>query len=173
MRHLVFNILKYQGKDVSKLPYPERLQLIQTVLKKLPKSFESVQATADPEQQRQLWQQITSGKHPQTSEGIVAQPVAGGVPSKVKPRPEFDVVIKEVFQGQGRNQKRAGGFHYALPQAPDKLVGKVGSGFTDEDLQDMWSNREAWEGRQARVNAQEQFESGALRAPAFISRHEG
>jgi 2'-5' RNA ligase len=36
----------------------------------------------------------------------------------------------------------------------------------------MWQNPNEWVGRTARIRAQEQFPSGAYRAPAFLARHE-
>jgi hypothetical protein len=60
-----------------------------------------------------------------------------------------------------------------LPSAPSKTVGRVGSGFSHETLADMLHSPKDYEGRIARIKAQEQYPSGAYRAPRFISLHEG
>jgi 2'-5' RNA ligase len=174
MRHAVFDILKHEGKDVRGLPYGERLKLLRGVLEKLPEQFHLPEGYTDPARQRELWDRIRTGKDPLTREGIVAHPLtAGAVPIKAKTYPENDVIIKAVVPGKGRLKGMAsGGFWYALPSDPDKIVGRVGTGLSDEDRWDMWQNPGEWVGRTARIRAQEQFPSGAYRAPAFLARHE-
>ncbi len=175
LKHAVFDILKHEGKDVRKLPYAERLKLLRGVLEKLPEQFHLPEGYTDPAQQRELWNRIRTGKDPITREGIVAHPLlaAGAVPIKAKTYPESDVIIKGIVPGKGRLKGMAsGGFWYALPDDPDKIVGKVGTGLSDEDRWDMWQNPNEWVGRTARIRAQEQFPSGAYRAPAFLARHE-
>jgi hypothetical protein len=53
-------------------------------------------------------------------------------------------------------------------------VGKVGTGFTDEDRSSLINNPEDWIGRVARVKVQDQYpQSQAFRMPVFLSRYEG
>jgi hypothetical protein len=52
------------------------------------------------------------------------------------------------------------------------VVGKTGTGFSHDILKDMLKNPDAYIGRTAKVEAQEQFPSGALRAPSFHSMHQ-
>ena len=174
LRHMLFDIVKYKGKDLKDMPYRERYKLLQSIAAKLPKDFYVAEGTTDPEKQRQMWKDIIKGTHPLTREGIVAHPLSGGVPSKVKQLEESDVIITGVFKGKGKYQNSAGGFTYALPSNPTKTVGEVGTGLRDEDRKDMWDNQKDWVGRTARIRAQEQFSSGAYRAPSFsfLARHE-
>jgi len=177
LKNAIFNVLRKGGKPFPQdAPAEERRKAVQEFLKVLPKDKFMEPPTADtPEEARKMWEQITSGKHPLTSEGIVAWPAEGGKPTKVKTYPESDVLVKEVFPGAGRLAgTAAGGFRYALPEDPEKVVGEVGTGFTDEVRRWLWENREDPEllGRTARIRAQEQFPSGAYRAPSFIAMHE-
>jgi len=174
LKHAIFDILRYEGQDVRELPYEERLSLLRRVLEKMPEDFHLPEGYTDPAQQRALWERIRTGQDPITREGIVAHPLtAGAVPIKAKTYPENDVIIKAIVPGKGRLKGMAsGGFWYALPSDPDKIVGKVGTGLSDEDRWDMWRNPGEWIGRTARIRAQEQFPSGAYRAPGFIARHE-
>jgi ATP-dependent DNA ligase len=94
-------------------------------------------------------------------------PVAGGKPIKVKPRQEHDVFIREVFPG-GKYPGDAGGFRYSLDET-GPIVGKVGSGLSDDTRKLLWEMI----GRRARIAAQEQFPSGAYRAPSLLAIHEG
>jgi len=51
-------------------------------------------------------------------------------------------------------------------------VGKVGTGFSSEVRKQMMESPDDFIGRVARIRAQEQFPSGAYRAPAFLALHE-
>lgn len=118
-----------------------------------------------------LLEAIKKGKHPLTREGVV---VAGpDMPTtKVKFAPEYDVLVKNVFKALTKaGPDRAGGFTYADPSAPDKELGRVGSGMTRDMAIRMLKHPQDFEGTIARVKAQERFPSGALRAPRLIGPH--
>jgi len=85
---------------------------------------------------------------------------------------EHDVHVKEIFPGKRRLAGvGAGGFKYALkPAGP--VVGEVGTGFTEETRRLMHEQPEEFIGRIAKIRAQEQFPSGAYRAPGFLALHE-
>jgi hypothetical protein len=141
---------------------------------KLPSSMEVMQGETDPKAQKALWDQIRAGRHPLTSEGVVAHPLGSAGPAtKVPVTPEFDVIIKKIVPSTGEKGNPGVALEYALPDNPDVTVGKVGGGFSAADREDMLANPDAWIGRTARVRAKEQMKSGALRAPAFLARHEG
>jgi ATP-dependent DNA ligase len=104
-----------------------------------------------------------------TSEGIVIH--TRDKPLKVKIRPEADVYIREIFRGDGKYKDSAGGFYYSLtPDGP--IVGKVGTGLSDELRKDMFENPKEYIGRVARIAHQGQFASGSYRAPSLIALHE-
>ena len=105
-----------------------------------------------------------------TREGLVVHPPRGK-PIKVPLTEEYDVYIRKFFPGTGKHSGRVGGFYYSLtPDGP--IVGKVGTGFSDELRSIMQENPEAFLGRVARVHAKGQYPSGALRAPALVALHE-
>jgi len=174
LRMALFGVHQRGRKAVPpETQFSTQREMLQEILKTLPpERFHEPPSAASPEEARRLWQQIISKRHPLTSEGIVAQPLAGGTPIKVKTHHEHDIHIREIFPGRGKLSGRAaGGFSYSLtPTGP--IVGEVGTGFSAQDREDMWRNPEAWIGRRARIRAQEQFPSGAFRAPAFLARHE-
>lgn len=174
LRSRIFNVLRHGKKPVSMdVPMEERLGKLDEIMKHLPSpKFTTPDWAGDPESQKALWEKITSGKHPLTSEGTVAWPRAGGKPTKVKVYDESDVFVREIFPGQGKLEGvGAGGFEYSLePEGP--VVGKVGTGFTDATRKQMWETPEEFKGRTARIRSQGQFPGGAHRAPSFISLHE-
>ena len=93
------------------------------------------------------------------------------MPIKAKLKEEHDVYIRKIFGGERAYKKdMAGGFEYShTPNGP--IVGKVGTGFSERIRRDMWENPDKYTGLIAKVNAQEKFESGALRAPSFQMLH--
>ena len=120
---------------------------------------------------RRLLRQILAGRHPLTGEGVVIhQPDKR--PLKAKLREDYDVVIRDIFPADTKSEPRAGGFTYALPDQPDKVVGRVGTGMTHKLLRDMLENPALYRGRLARIHSQGQFASGAYRAPSFIAMRE-
>ena len=99
---------------------------------------------------------------------------AEGKPMKAKLMEEEEVYIRRIFPGEGKYAgNAAGGFEYSL--TPDgKIVGKVGTGFSDEMRRMLWDRQNEMIGRVARIKYQgKPFESGARRMPVFIALHEG
>jgi len=167
----IFDIVKYRGKDVTHLPYEGKLQIIQKIVSKL-RHFEIPRLAHTKQEKAKLIQDIKSGREPKTKEGVVfwnlKDPQAA--PVKAKIRPDYDIHVREIFEGTGKYKKSAGGFAYSLtPSGP--IIGKVGTGLSDLLRRDMFKNKSKYTGRVAKVTAQEQFPSGALRAPAFVDWH--
>lgn len=177
LENAVFDIQRFGDKDLpsDKVPYHERRQMIDEVLQRVPGLTDygmapTPEATTSAAAHK-LWQQIVKGKHPMTTEGIVIHPLVGR-PVKAKIMPEFDVFVTGIYPGEGKYENTAaGGITYALkPGGP--TVGRVGSGLSDSLRKEMWKDPQAFIGRVAKINAQEQTASGALRTPAFQSLHE-
>ena len=159
---VAFDVIKYKGKDVSELPYEEKIPILETVSKEFPE-IKVPEMAFSAEQKRNLLDRIQSGNHPDTEEGIVEWNLKGTQARKAKIRPEFDVWVRKISPGLR-------GYDYSTTEK-GPIVGRVGTGFKEEVTEDMWENPERYIGRVARVNAQQQFESGALRAPAHVSMH--
>lgn len=159
--------------DPHEVPYQERMDLLrEAFLPHLPAdTFHLAESAQTPEQATALWQQIQSGQHPLTREGVVIHPSLG-VPSKGKLTEEQDVHITGTFPGEGKYRGRGvGGFTYALtPAGPS--VGRIGTGLVDALRISAHQYPEDYVGRVARVRSQGPFESGALRAPSLIALHE-
>lgn len=113
---------------------------------------------------------LESGNDPLTREGVVVH-MPGKRPLKAKFKDDVDVVIRNVFRADTDSDNRAGGFEYSLPGS-DKVIGRVGTGFDHAMLRDMLKNPDAYIGRTARIQSQEQYPSGAYRSPSFISMKE-
>lgn len=119
----------------------------------------------------ELAKRMQQGRDSLTSEGLVLhQP--GKRPVKAKFTDDSDVIIRDIFPAEQKSGiPRAGGFKYSLPDN-DAIVGNVGSGMDHKMLQDMLRNPDAYIGRTARITSQEQYPSGAYRAPRFVAMKE-
>lgn len=173
LRTLLFDVENLKGKkiDKEKVPYSERLELLKKIKQHLPDSFDLPQNYYGEDIQS-LLKNVKDKKHELTTEGIVLHPETGKRPYKLKITPDYDVFIKSIFPGQGKYEgKAAGGFEYSL-DPKNGIVGKVGTGLSDEMRTMMWNNPEDFIGRVATIKSQGQYPSGAYRAPSFVSLHE-
>lgn len=121
------------------------------------------------ESRKQLMQALNkmrAGKHPLTNQGFIIQQ-ENQRPVKAKLTQDADVVVRDIFPAQSEDN-RAGGFTYSLP-GEEKIVGRVGSGIQHKLLKQMLQSPEAFIGQTARITAQQQYPSGAYRAPRFIA----
>ena len=157
--HVVFDVVRYRGKDVTNVPYKEKFQILKDVVAQVPGLKLPPVATTTNEKAL-LLREVKAGIHPLSQEGVVVYDMKESVPQKAKLFKDFDVEITGIFPGEGKYEgSHAGGFTYNK--------GRVGSGFDDAIRKDMFENPAKYVGTIARVVAQEQLPSGALRAPAF------
>ncbi len=171
LKTVIYDIEKYKGKDVSDLPYEDKLALLIEINKEVPHLAIPAMAHSKEEKDR-LLKEIREGKHPETSEGVVLQHLKESRPPiKAKIFQEHDVYIKGFFSGEGKYKDvGVGGFYYS--HTPDgEIAGKVGTGLSDELRKDMHRNQEKYKDAVAVVTAQEKYSSGALRVPAFKNWH--
>ena len=134
------------------------------------KQFFSI-PTYNKEEALKAVEQMRTGKHPLTKEGIVIQR-PGERPIKAKLTDDSDVVIRNIFPAITKDgDNRAGGFEYSLPSG-EQVVGRVGTGMDHQLLKDMLRNPSNYIGRTARIKSLGQYDSGAYRAPSFISMKE-
>lgn len=169
----MYRVVKWKnGKNVEKAPYSEHIEMMKEIASKVP-GFHMPEIADTPEKKIQMFNQIKNKTHPDTVEGIVEYDLnaSGGDPKKIKLRDTHEVVIREVFPAKTKSGKQiAGGFTYSWK--PDsKIVGRVGTGFTQKMREDMLKNPEEYLGRIARIKTQQVYESGAARAPSFYGLH--
>ena len=167
----LFNILK--GKGDEGLAPADKMERLKTIISQINLGGKMIvpEYASGAAASKELLARILSGKHPLTSEGIIAYTNKG--PVKIKGTQDSDVVIKNIFRAELQDgEPRAGGFEYTLPNGSE-VVGKVGTGFSHATLRDMLQNPQDYIGRTARIKSFGQYPSGAYRAPVFISRHEG
>jgi DNA polymerase Ligase (LigD)/Helicase conserved C-terminal domain/SNF2-related domain len=173
LRNMLYDVQQYGRKpiDPAVTPRADRRKMLEEIAAHLPTDkFHVSEEAHGPEAATKLWNLIRSGKHPLTQEGIIIHPKVG-IPSKAKLFEDVDAHITGVFPGEGKRRETVGGFTYGRT-AGGPTVGRVGTGLSDAFLKEVAQDPSAYIGRVARLKAQQQFPSGALRAPSFIALHE-
>ncbi len=169
LKNMIFDVVKYKGRDVENIPYKNKLSILKSIAKIFPGLFKVPEIAIDAKDKKRMLKQIMEGKHKDTKEGLVIWPLKKGKrPIKMKIRPDYDIYIRNIFPSKKPNE--AGGFEYSLTPK-GRIIGHVGTGFSRNMKQDMLQNPHKYLGRVATVTALDQFPSGALRAPAFERLH--
>ncbi len=169
---VLYDVVRYRGKDMSQAPYKDKLEILQKVERALPHAFHLPRIARTTKEKKQMVEDIRQGKLPETREGVIVWDLEQGTnPTKAKFTKEHDVYVRDFFSGEGKYKgKGVGGFYFS--HTPDgAIVGRVGTGLSDEQRIDMHKHPENYKGMVARVKAQQQYHSGALRAPAMLGWH--
>lgn len=155
---MIFNIEKFKGKDVSSKPYGEKLEMMKEINLRLPE-LKMSEIADTPRKKKLLLSKIESGKYPDTEEGVVEFDLSGATTTKAKIKNERDVYIRSINPGLR-------GFSYSTTKT-GPIVGRVGTGFTASQWNDMKENPDKYIDSVARIASQQQYPSGAFRAPSF------
>jgi hypothetical protein len=166
MQNVIFDVVMYKGKNVEDLPYREKLSILKDINKKIP-ALKIPKLAKTKESKKNLIESIKSKSHPETDEGVVIYDLEKAIPIKAKVRHDYDVFIKDVFEGKGKYKgKAAGGFIGSRTPQGEANV-RVGSGLNDEIRKDIYKNPDKYLGQWIKVYAQSEYPSGKLRMPVF------
>lgn len=164
----VFDIEKHKGRDVSNKPFKEKLKILKDAVNKLPTNFIIPEYVTSEEQKQKMLSDIKSGKEKLTNEGVVIinTEEKGAKAKKLKFGDEWDMYIREIEPTTKGGKKMAGYFTYS--EKPNgEILGKVGSGLTDENRIDMYKNPNKFIGRVATIRGMSRTKKGSIRAPVF------
>jgi hypothetical protein len=165
-KNYVYNIDKYNGKDVSREPYEKKINLIKTIVKDNP-YLNVPELKFGVKEKANLYKAIKQKKHPETKEGLIAFNLSEPMPKKIKFDKEYNVYVTGIKTGKGKFAKSLGGLEFAHSKNGTP-VGVIGGGFTEEQRALIYNNPSAFIGRQAIVKAHEKYTSNALRMPIFV-----
>ena len=165
---VIFDIVKFKGKNVEKEPYREKIRMLQEVAQLVP-SLRLPEMAITPQEKLKLLDQIKSKRHPITSEGVVIYNLDTPIPVKAKQKEDFDVLITGTFpaaRGSKYEGNSIGGF-IGVPENGTTSI-KIGTGLSDELRRVAYSNPEQFIGQWAKVEGQKQYQgSGKVRMPTF------
>jgi len=170
VRLQIFDITRYKGKDVSKLPYAERRALYEEVAKEMAsphvKPVRSVKTGFS-----RFYEQQVSLKHTPT-DGVVVKRGDMGYDEKpwikVKPSDLADCTVVGLSEGAGKHDGRLGALTVTTPE--EKRV-QVGTGFSDWERQWIWDHRDEIPGEVARVDFHVRHGKRTDTGPRFDSWH--
>lgn len=157
----------------SKLSPDQKREALKEILKYLPTDkFELSQQVTGKKDIQSLIKQIATNKHPKTNEGVIVH--SDGKSYKLKNKEEDDAIIKGYKSGEGKYKGQGiGSILYALKDNPDKIVGRVGSGLSDELRKVLMENPDEYIGRVLRVSHMGKFpNTKALKQPSILAMHE-
>ena len=174
LRAAIFDVVRYKGKDMTGVPYSEKLKVLKEVAVKMPE-LEVPDTAFSQREKEELLKSIESKTHPSTHEGVVLWPLEEAKrPIKAKFSKDYDVFIRGVEQAVsklGAPKPEMGALSYALSPR-GKVVGRIGTGFTRAQRRDIWQRPEVYtSGAVAKVKAQTRYPSGALGKTSFLGWH--
>ncbi len=170
---VLYDVVRFKGKDMSSAPYKEKLEVLKKIQKEMPGVFELPKMATTSAGKKALLSQIGKGMLAHTKEGVVLwNKESGEAPIKAKFKNDHDVFVRGFFPGEGKYKgKGVGGFVFSHTK-DGPVVGRVGTGLSDSQRKDMHKNMDKYLGMVAKVEAQGKFEkTTALRAPAFVGFH--
>ena len=169
-----WDLVKFRQKDVSQLPYAERRELLEDVIREIRPfnpHWDTVQLMpegADPEAFYQAI--IHDPRGLPYSEGVVVKTADDpAIWFKIKNQDTLDLKVVAFTSGTG---KFAGSLGAVTVETDSGTRSEVGSfQITDDQRQWIWDHRKFLEGQVAEVQAMEVTKAGAVRAGVFVRFH--
>jgi len=177
VKFIVWDIVKYKGKDVSDLPYSQRRELYSHAVDDINcfnADWSVSQTKPSGETAVEFYNHITLDKRGLPySEGVIVKPASSKVGEtwyKLKHRDFDDVKIIDILEGTG---KYAGTVGKLLVETPDgKHRGEVGSLHITDEMRDwIWKHRDECIGQPIEISHQEKTQGGSIRAGVFERFH--
>jgi len=168
---VVFDVVRWKGKNVEDEPYAAKKQLLAQAVKAAP-WLRLPRTATTPAEKKKLISDIHAGREPSTVEGVIEWHKDKPVPKKSKFLQERDVYVRNIFAEAGEKRKgtMAGGFEFSTaPKGP--IIGRVGTGMSHAMKKDLLDNPSKYIGLKTRIMAQRAPENYAPRAPVFHSFH--
>lgn len=82
---------------------------------------------------------------------------------KAKKMIEFQGIVKGFYSGKGKYAGTLGGLNVEI----DGVLTRVGSGFSDDERDEIWTAQNIWRSRLVKVQGQELTKAGCVRFPVF------
>lgn len=172
-RTALIDVDRIDGKDASKMPFSEKRKYLEAAAKANP-NFTVPAIAYTPEEKSTMLEEIKSGKHPETKEGVIVHDlVREGAPFyKGKLTDAHDVFVRRIFVEESPTGRKpmAGGIEYAW-ESKGEPIGRVGTGFDHATKEDMLKNPESYLGRVAMIKSPALSKNRVLMKPSFIGWH--
>jgi len=175
----VFDILRFNGKDLAQKTLHERLGFLLTAKTQIYSKYIIYLPYAfSTQEKKNLYESVIA----KNGEGIMlkrlsAEYVLGGRPAnnwyKFKKSATFDCIVMGFTQGKGKYNTRIGaiifGQYVNTPQGWKlKPLGQA-SGMTDKQRTEFSNSRDSYIGKVVTIKGMERLKSGAIRHPQFVA----
>jgi hypothetical protein len=168
LKPVIFDVVRYRGRDVEKAPYSKKLEILREVSRRVPR-LKMPPTASSPEDKASLFSRIQAGKEPITDEGIVVWHKNDHRPTKAKFRPDVDAEVVGVTEGRGKHEGRVGALQVRISGRGG--ITNVGTGLSDKLREEIAKDPDAYVGRVAKIRTLKVFENGKMRAPSFGGFH--
>lgn len=174
VRYYVWDILKYRGKDVSRLPYQQRRDLCESLvdeIRRVNKCWDIVEK-AEGETPNEFYQRVIKDPLP-WGEGVVVKPRDQQAQKwdKIKTTGFGYFKLVDILPGEGKYANSVGRLRVASPE--NGAEGEVGSLAVPDDYRDwMWNHRDDIRGETVKVRSQAITARGVPRAGVFYGFHD-
>jgi len=172
MNFWVFDVLVADGEDVSREPFTDRMD---TVIAKAPMDERVIPVFAHDDIDEAREDALDNGyegtilKH-KDHEFEFGKRSKNWIKDKIT-TDTADLRVSGFIQGEGRHSDRLGAL--TLETEDWVALGKVGTGFTDQQRKQIWDNKDDWTNAivEIKFDAEEGYKDG-LRFPAFVTRRD-
>ena len=164
--NIIYNVDRFNNATFLKSPYSSKIDILKKVNKVIPELKLPEIAVSENDKKR-LFESINKGLHPLTTEGVVEYNLNSDKPIKYKFKRDTEVYITGFKSGNGRLKNTLGKIIGTENPDGSGAVISVGSGFTDEERDQIWNNKSNYLGIPVKVAYQEKLPSGRLRMPIY------
>ena len=169
LNYVVFDILRHKGKDVTKLPYRERRELLKVVLDGLKLKNGETRITLSEhytEGKRELYEKIIhSGGEGIMLKNMNAAYYDSHFMEKVKKSIRWTMIISGYKPGKGKNKGKVGSIGVVFYR---KTLIVYAGGMDDETRDQITAQQKDYIGVVVEIEGQELTEDGSVRHPRFI-----
>jgi ATP-dependent DNA ligase len=160
-----FDLWAVQDTALDLIPYKDRYAMLRAVLKRLPATFIRVENFPIQDYEK-VWKNfVTDGDY----EGVVFRHSKGLLDTPVYRQKNVVVDTYTIIGFEEGLGKRAGMVGTAICSTPNNATARVGGGWDDSELLDMWQNQEKYLGRPFEAEGRKRFsDTGLLRHPNFV-----
>lgn len=176
VKFIVWDILKYKGRDLSDWPYEDRRKLYLQVVKEIRhtnKYWDAMDAAPPGVSAKQFYEFVTSEPLP-WGEGVVIKPIDMKTQKwdKIKMHGFGYFKLVNVLPGEGKYADTVGRLVVENPE--NGARGEVGSLSVPDEFRDwIWANRDELVGETVKVRSQAVTARGVPRAGVFYGFHNG
>jgi len=166
LKPYIFDVDKYEGKNVAGEPYMRKLEILKEINRAHPELRLVPTVTGHSDKQMFL-SDMKAGRNPLTREGVVVYNKNSAIPIKAPLSKSTELRILGFFDAKAGSKYDGNAVGGYIGEETDKSPQiRVGTGLDDETRRDMYLNPEKYVGNLSTIEYKEKLKSGKFRTPA-------